>query len=38
VEVKQEAAVAGLTLVGPGGVRVEGLSLQQVAALLKGLA
>lgn len=39
VEVKSEASSqAGLVVHGPGGVRVEGLSVQQVAQLLKGLA
>jgi hypothetical protein len=39
VEVKSEArSPAGLVVHGPGGVRVEGLSVQQVAQLLKVLA
>ena len=40
IAVKREEAesVGALTVHGPGGVRVEGLTLRQVAALLKELA
>jgi hypothetical protein len=38
VEVKREAgAQSALVVHGPGGVRVEGLSLTQVVQVLKGL-
>jgi DNA-binding transcriptional regulator YiaG len=38
VALKRETAAGGLVVHGPGGVRVEGVTLQQVAALLKELS
>ena len=37
VELKSEASPGGLVMHGPGGVRVEGLSVQQVVQVLKEL-
>lgn len=38
VKREEEASASGLVVHGPGGVRVEGVTLKQVAALLRGLA
>ena len=37
VKREEEASARALVVHGPGGVRVEGLGLAQVAALLRGL-
>lgn len=38
VKREEEASPSALVVHGPGGVRVEGLTLKQVAVLLRGLA